>query len=82
MDENNAKDKLENQNDEGDELLSPLLSDSNDLEADVKDFLLAQYEKVHRVKNKWKIHLKDAILHTNGREFVFDRVVGELDRDW
>ena len=49
---------------------------------EAKDFLLAQYEKVHRVRNKWKIGFKDAVLHFNGKEYVFDKVVGELDRDW
>jgi len=49
---------------------------------DSKDFLLAQYEKVHRVRNKWKCIFKDAILHINGKEYVFDRVNAELERDW
>lgn len=62
--------------------MSPLPSDSEDLEIEAKDYLLAQFEKVHRVKNKWKINFKDAVLHCNGKEFVFDKVVGELDRDW
>jgi transcription initiation factor TFIIA large subunit len=52
------------------------------LEGETKDFLLAQYEKVHRVKNKWKCTFKDAILHINGKEYVFEKVVGELERDW
>ncbi len=52
------------------------------LENVTKDFLLAQYEKVHRVRNKWKCTFKDAILHLNGKEYVFDKVVGELERDW
>ncbi len=52
------------------------------LENTTKDFLLAQYEKVHRVRNKWKCTFKDAILHLNGKEYVFDKVVGELERDW
>ena len=49
---------------------------------DSKDYLLAQYEKVHRVRNKWKCIFKDAILHINGKEHVFDRVNAELERDW
>ena len=47
-----------------------------------KDYLLAQYERVHRVRNKWKCIFKDAILHINGKEHVFDRVNAELERDW
>ena len=65
------------------ESLSSLNSDDND-EAQEKysDFLIAQYEKVHRVKSKWRINLKDVILHCDGKEMVFERVSGELTRDW
>ena len=56
--------------------------DDETQEIEAKDFLLAQYEKVHRIRNKWKITFKDAVLHFNGKEYVFDKVVGELDRDW
>jgi transcription initiation factor TFIIA large subunit len=57
-----------------------ILEDKSETEA--KDFLLAQYEKVHRVRNKWKCTFKDAILHINEKEYVFEKVVGELERDW
>jgi hypothetical protein len=52
------------------------------IESEATDFLLAQYDKVHRVRNKWKCTFKDAVLHINGKEYVFERVVGELERDW
>lgn len=47
-----------------------------------KDVLYTQYEKVHRVKSKWKCNFKDAVLLLNGKEYVFDRIVAELERDW
>ena len=47
-----------------------------------RDFLYTQYEKVHRVKSKWKCNFKDAVLQINGKEYIFDRIVGELERDW
>ena len=78
---NKEKDKEQEQKEEDDEVLSSLSSESIEQE-EAKDFLLAQYEKVHRVRNKWKIGFKDAVLHFNGKEYVFDKVVGELDRDW
>lgn len=80
--EGNKDNRDPNKNEEDDESLSPLSSESGDHETETKDFLLAQYEKVHRVRNKWKVTFKDAVLHNNGKEYVFDRVVGELDRDW
>jgi len=44
--------------------------------------LIAQYDKVHRVKERWRINLRDAILHHQNTEYVFDKVNGELTRDW
>ena len=76
--ENKKEEEIENKDDE---LLSSLSSESNEQE-EAKDFLLAQYEKVHRIRNKWKIIFIDAILQLNGNEYLFDKVVGELDRDW
>ena len=76
--ENKKEEEIENKDDE---LLSSLSNESNEQE-EAKDFLLAQYEKVHRIRNKWKIIFIDAILRLNGKEYLFDKVVGELDRDW
>ena len=76
--ESKKEEEIENKDDE---LLSSLASESNEQE-EAKDFLLAQYEKVHRIRNKWKIIFIDAILRLNGNEYLFDKVVGELDRDW
>ena len=76
--ENKKEEDIENKDDE---LLSSLSNESNEQE-EAKDFLLAQYEKVHRIRNKWKIIFIDAILRLNGNEYLFDKVVGELDRDW
>lgn len=75
------KEENKNNDEEGEEL-SELSADSAKDDAEAKDFLYAQYEKVHRVKNKWKCTFKDAVLQINGREYIFDRVNGELERDW
>lgn len=73
----------ENKEEEEEDELSSVTSDSEEyIESEAKDFLLAQYEKVHRVRNKWKCVFHDAVLHINGKEYVFERVVGELERDW
>lgn len=46
---------------------------AEDAEADesVGQVMLCTYDKVQRVKNKWKCTLKDGILTTGGREYVF-----------
>lgn len=64
------------------EELSELSAESNKDEIEGKDFLYAQYDKVHRVKSKWKCSFKDAILQINGKEYIFEKVTGELERDW
>ena len=69
-------------NAEEDEILSPLTEEEEEIDPETQDYLLAQYEKVHRVRNKWKVTFKDAIFHLSGKEYVFERVNGELTRDW
>ena len=61
-----------------DEQLSP--DDSGDEEEedeDVQNFLCAQFEKVNRTKNRWKINMKDGVFHINGKDLLFRRANGE-----
>ena len=67
--------------DDEEEELSSLSNDSVNYD-EGKDFLYTQYEKVHRVKTKWKCVFKDAVLQINGKEYIFDKISGELERDW
>jgi transcription initiation factor TFIIA large subunit len=54
---------------------SELDDDSSDGELNEGDHvMLCQYEKVSRVKNKWKVVLKDGIMNVNGRDYLFSRV--------
>jgi transcription initiation factor TFIIA large subunit len=62
------------------------LDDPDDLidheaEADEADgqVMLCTYDKVQRVKNKWKCTLKDGILTTGGKEYVFHKGQGEFE---
>ncbi|TPR11089.1 short chain dehydrogenase family protein [Aspergillus niger] len=41
--------------------------------------MLCTYDKVQRVKNKWKCTLKDGILTTGGKEYVFHKGQGEFE---
>ncbi|PVH93780.1 transcription factor IIA, alpha/beta subunit [Periconia macrospinosa] len=51
--------------------------DSDDDET--MDYMLCTYDKVQRVKNKWKCTLKDGILTTNKREYLFHKATGEFE---
>ncbi|KAJ7707380.1 transcription factor IIA, alpha/beta subunit-domain-containing protein [Mycena rosella] len=43
------------------------------------DIVFCTYDKVARVKNKWKCVLKDGMIHTNGRDYLFGRCTGEFE---
>ncbi|KAF2808199.1 transcription factor IIA, alpha/beta subunit [Mytilinidion resinicola] len=65
---NSDLDDPEDDNDGGD--------DSND---ENMDYMLCTYDKVQRVKNKWKCTLKDGILTTNKKEYLFHKANGEFE---
>lgn len=41
--------------------------------------MLCLYDKVQRVKNKWKYVLKDGIANINGKDYVFAKATGESE---
>ncbi|MCJ1248706.1 hypothetical protein MMC30_005925 [Trapelia coarctata] len=43
------------------------------------EIMVCTYDKVQRVKNKWKCTLKDGVLTTGGREYVFHKATGEFE---
>ncbi|GAA6063895.1 hypothetical protein JCM10212_002427 [Sporobolomyces blumeae] len=43
------------------------------------DFVIALYEKVQRVKNKWKVTLKDGLISVNGKDYLFSKCNGEFE---
>ncbi|KAI1609664.1 transcription initiation factor TFIIA large subunit [Exophiala viscosa] len=61
------------------------LDDPDDLAAneengeDTDQVMLCTYDKVQRVKNKWKCTLKDGILRVEGNEYVFHKGQGEFE---
>lgn len=50
-----------------------------DSDDETMDYMLCTYDKVQRVKNKWKCTLKDGILTTNKREYLFHKANGEFE---
>ncbi|KAJ7126698.1 transcription factor IIA, alpha/beta subunit, partial [Mycena epipterygia] len=43
------------------------------------DIVFCTYDKVARVKSKWKCVLKDGMIHTNGKDYLFQRCTGEFE---
>ncbi|KAJ7916982.1 transcription factor IIA, alpha/beta subunit-domain-containing protein [Mycena leptocephala] len=43
------------------------------------DIVFCTYDRVARVKNKWKCVLKDGMIHTGGKDYLFQRCTGEFE---
>lgn len=56
-----------------------LASGAEDEEEEGGMIMLCLYDKVQRVKNKWKYILKDGIANVNGKDYVFSRGTGESE---
>ncbi|KAE8353736.1 transcription factor IIA, alpha/beta subunit [Aspergillus coremiiformis] len=56
-----------------------LVAEDHEAEDAVGQVMLCTYDKVQRVKNKWKCTLKDGILTTGGKEYVFHKGQGEFE---
>ncbi|KAJ4397270.1 transcription factor IIA subunit alpha [Gnomoniopsis smithogilvyi] len=50
-----------------------------DEDENIDQIMLCMYDKVQRVKNKWKCTLKDGILNVNGKDYVFHKATGEYE---
>jgi transcription initiation factor TFIIA large subunit len=48
-------------------------------EDDEGDAILCTYDKVQRVKNKWKCTLKDGVMIVDGKDWVFHKATGEFE---
>ncbi|KAN0091602.1 Transcription factor IIA, alpha/beta subunit [Tylopilus felleus] len=71
----------------GDEVINSDLDDSDtegEEDADEggqgdTDIVFCTYDKVGRVKNKWKCILKDGMIHINGKDYLFAKCTGEFE---
>ena len=76
----------EDEDDDDDEdAINSELDDPDELDDGVNDedatdqVMLCTYDKVQRVKNKWKCTLKDGILRVDGSEILFHKGNGEFE---
>lgn len=65
---------------DGGEKLSEADEDEGD-EAEYVNFMCAQFEKVNRVKSRWKCNMKDGVFHIGGRDYLFRKGTGEFTFD-
>lgn len=62
---------------EGDEILSEDEHDEGQEEEEVSNLLIGQFDKVNKMKNRWKVLMKDCIFHINGRDYLFKKCTSE-----
>ncbi|KAE8451402.1 hypothetical protein EG329_004031 [Mollisiaceae sp. DMI_Dod_QoI] len=55
------------------------LNEEEDEDEGMGHIMLCMYDKVQRVKNKWKCVMKDGVLTVNGKEYVFHKASGEYE---
>ncbi|KAK4129476.1 transcription factor IIA, alpha/beta subunit [Parathielavia appendiculata] len=78
-------DEIKSEEDDEDAINSDLDDPDEGGEEDEDDdeslghMMLCMYDKVQRVKNKWKCILKDGVLTVNGKEYVFHKATGEYE---
>jgi transcription initiation factor TFIIA large subunit len=75
-----GKEDPEPLNSEDDLTNSPGSNNSNSDLFDTENVIVCQYDKITRIKNKWKFHLKDGIMNINGKDYLFSKANG--DAEW
>lgn len=63
-----------------DDLTEPGTPDSNADLFDTDNVIVCQYDKITRIKNRWKFHLKDGIMNINAKDYLFSKANG--DAEW
>ncbi len=58
---------------------SDLDDDTSDEEVETDHIILCQYEKVSRIKNKWKAMLRDGVMTVNGKDYLFNKANGDFE---
>ncbi|CAG5113635.1 Oidioi.mRNA.OKI2018_I69.chr2.g7725.t1.cds [Oikopleura dioica] len=57
------------------------VSDSNDNEIfETENIVICQFDKIARVRNKWRFQLVNGIMTLNGKDYVFQKATG--DGEW
>lgn len=81
-DDDDQKLKLDDSDSEG---INSDLDDSDSLESEDDsdeqegNIMLCLYDKVQRVKNKWKCNLREGVASLNGRDYTFQKATSESE---
>ena len=76
-DDEGKRDDTGDKNDASKDEIGSDLDDSDDEDAEgSEDMILCLYDKVQRVKNKWKCVLRDGVASIGGRDYLFSKCNG------
>lgn len=76
-DDEGKRDDIGDKNDASKDEIGSDLDDSDDEDAEgSEDMILCLYDKVQRVKNKWKCVLRDGVASIGGRDYLFSKCNG------
>ncbi|OBT55966.1 hypothetical protein VE04_04470 [Pseudogymnoascus sp. 24MN13] len=84
-DDDDDDDKVLKAEDDDEDAINSDLDDPDDPKSDdsgddeTPQVMLCMYDKVQRVKNKWKCVMKDGVLTINGKDYVFHKASGEYE---
>ncbi|XP_062523735.1 transcription initiation factor IIA subunit 1-like [Corticium candelabrum] len=54
-------------------------SDEEEEVFDTDNLVVCQFDRVGRVRNKWRFNLKDGIMNLSGKDYVFHKATGEAE---
>lgn len=66
--------------DEGEPLGSEDDIEDDGILFDTENVIVCQFDKISRQRTKWKFHLRDGIMSLNGKDYVFQKALG--DAEW
>merc|ERR1719430_1090908 len=46
---------------------------------DTENVVVCKYDKISRLRMRWKLKLMDGVMHLNGRDYVFQKAHGEVE---
>ncbi|KFX95174.1 hypothetical protein O988_05931 [Pseudogymnoascus sp. VKM F-3808] len=84
-DDDDDDEKVLKEEDDDEDAINSDLDDPDDPKSDdsgddeTPQVMLCMYDKVQRVKNKWKCVMKDGVLTINGKDYVFHKASGEYE---
>lgn len=77
-DTKNEPEEEKGEEDGSDGVLSDISGDYFAEETVSRDVMYAQYDKITRTKKRYRCFFVDVVLHINGKDYIYKKMVGEI----